>query len=60
MSKNVFLHKNNMATLWDVITDEDIFKKQTVDVKNNILQIFFLLFLLLIYDDTCDTNYYYI
>jgi len=29
-----------MATLWDVITDEDIFKKQTVDIKNNILHIF--------------------
>jgi len=40
MSKEAFLQKNNVATLWDVIADEDIFKNHSVDVKNNILQIF--------------------
>jgi len=40
MSKESFLNKNNVATLWDVIADEDIFKNHSTDVKSSILQIF--------------------
>jgi hypothetical protein len=40
MSKTNFLDKNNIATLWSVIADEDIFKNHAADIKNNILQIF--------------------
>lgn len=40
MAKMDFLSKNNMATLWEVISDEDIFKKQNTSNKNSILKLF--------------------
>ena len=40
MSKTTFLSKNNMSTLWEVISDETIFKEQTTSTKNSILKIF--------------------
>jgi hypothetical protein len=40
MAKSNFLDKNNIKTLWDVISDEEIFKTHRTDIKNSILQIF--------------------
>jgi hypothetical protein len=40
MSKANFLDKSNVSTLWDVIADEELFKNNSPDAKNNILQIF--------------------
>ena len=40
MSKSQFLDKQNIATLWDVISDEELFKTHNADVKNTILQLF--------------------
>jgi len=40
MSKTHFLDKANITTLWEVISDENIFKSHTADVKNAILQLF--------------------
>lgn len=40
MSINYFLSKENISTLWDVITDEDIFKFLSKNIQNKILQIF--------------------
>jgi hypothetical protein len=40
MSKSQFLDKSNVATLWEVISDEELFKSHTADVKNAILQLF--------------------
>jgi hypothetical protein len=40
MSINQFLHKDNLSTLWDVISDEDIFKFQKRDSQEKIYQMF--------------------
>lgn len=40
MNKSSFLDKQNIATLWDVISDEELFKSHNADVKNTILQLF--------------------
>jgi hypothetical protein len=40
MSINQFLHKDNISTLWDVISDEDIFKFQKRDNQEKIYQMF--------------------
>jgi hypothetical protein len=40
MSVNSFLSKENISTLWDVITDEDIFKFLSKDIQNKVLQVF--------------------
>ena len=40
MNINNFLHKENLATLWDVISDEDIFKYLSRDTQNKIAQLF--------------------
>lgn len=40
MSVNSFLSKENVSTLWDVITDEDIFKFLSKDIQNKVLQVF--------------------
>lgn len=40
MSKINFLDKSNVSTLWDVIADEELFKNNSSEAKNNILQIF--------------------
>jgi len=40
MSINQFLHKDNISTLWDVISDEDIFKFQKRDSQEKIYQMF--------------------
>jgi hypothetical protein len=40
MSVNNFLSKENISTLWDVITDEDIFKFLSKDIQNKVLQVF--------------------
>ena len=40
MNINNFLHKENLNTLWDVISDEDIFKFLSRDIQNKIAQLF--------------------
>jgi hypothetical protein len=40
MSVNSFLSKENISTLWDVITDEDIFKFLSKDIQTKVLQVF--------------------
>ena len=40
MSINQFLHKDNISTLWDVISDEDMFKFQKRDSQEKIYQMF--------------------
>jgi hypothetical protein len=40
MEINTFLEKKNIETLWDVITDEDIFKFLSKDIQNVVSQIF--------------------
>jgi hypothetical protein len=40
MSKNSFLSKDNTTMLWEVLSDEDIFKTQPYEIKNIILKIF--------------------
>jgi len=40
MSKSQFLEKVNVNMLWDVISDEELFKNHTTDIKNTILQLF--------------------
>jgi hypothetical protein len=40
MNINNFLHKENLTTLWDVISDEDIFKYLSRDIQNKIAQLF--------------------
>lgn len=35
-----FLHKENVNTLWDVISDEDLFKALNRDIQSQILQVF--------------------
>lgn len=40
MEKNVFLSKSNVNTLWDVISDEDIFKFLTKDIQTKISDVF--------------------
>ena len=40
MSIHQFLSKDNISTLWDVITDEDIFKFLSKNIQNKILQVF--------------------
>ena len=37
---NSFLSKENIATIWEVIRDEDIFKFLTLDFQENIFQMF--------------------
>jgi len=39
-SNTNFLNKPNVDMLWEVISDEDIFKNQPASVKNNILELF--------------------
>ena len=40
MLVNSFLSKENISTLWDVITDEDIFKFLSKDIQTKVLQVF--------------------
>ncbi len=40
MSINDFLHKDNLATLWDVISDEDIFRFMKKPLQSEISQVF--------------------
>jgi len=40
MSINDFLHKDNLVTLWDVISDEDIFRFLKKPVQSEISQVF--------------------
>jgi hypothetical protein len=40
MELNYFLEKDNIKTLWDVISDEDIFKFLSKDIQNNVSKIF--------------------
>ncbi len=40
MNINNFLHKENLNTLWDVISDEDIFKYLSRDIQSKIAQLF--------------------
>jgi hypothetical protein len=40
MSINNFLNKDNINTLWDVISDEDIFKFLTRDIQSKIAELF--------------------
>jgi len=40
MNTNSFLNKENISTMWDVISDEDIFKFMTRDVQTSIFQLF--------------------
>lgn len=40
MNINNFLHKDNLTTLWDVISDEDIFKFLSRDIQGIIAQLF--------------------
>ena len=40
MNINNFLHKDNLTTLWDVISDEDIFKYISRDTQGKIAELF--------------------
>ena len=40
MNINNFLHKENLNTLWDVISDEDIFKFLSRDIQRKIAELF--------------------
>jgi hypothetical protein len=40
MNINNFLHTENLNTLWDVISDEDIFKYLSREIQNKIAQLF--------------------
>ena len=40
MNINNFLHKENLNTLWDVISDEDIFKFLSRDIQGKIAELF--------------------
>ena len=40
MSTNTFLNKDNIKMLWDVISDEDIFKYLKLDSQERISQMF--------------------
>ena len=40
MNINNFLHKENLTTLWDVISDEDIFKFLSRDIQGKIAELF--------------------
>jgi hypothetical protein len=40
MNINNFLTKENLSTLWDVISDEDIFKFLSRDIQSKIAQLF--------------------
>ena len=40
MNHSNFLHKENVNTLWDVISDEDLFKALNRDTQSQILQVF--------------------
>jgi len=40
MNINNFLHKENLTTLWDVISDEDIFKYLSRDIQGKIAELF--------------------
>ena len=40
MNGNTFLSKDNINMLWDVISDEDIFKSLHRDAQTNTLNIF--------------------
>jgi hypothetical protein len=40
MNINNFLHKENINTLWDVISDEDIFKFLSRDIQSKVAQLF--------------------
>ena len=40
MNINNFLHKENLNTLWDVISDEDIFKFLSRDIQSKIAELF--------------------
>lgn len=40
MSSKIFLNKENINMLWDVISDEDIFKFLSRDIQNKILTVF--------------------
>jgi len=40
MNINNFLNKENLTTLWDVISDEDIFKFLSRDIQSKIAQLF--------------------
>jgi hypothetical protein len=40
MNINNFLHKENLNTLWDVISDEDIFKFLSRDIQSKVAELF--------------------
>ena len=40
MNINTFLHKENLSTLWDVISDEDIFKFLSRDIQSKVAELF--------------------
>jgi hypothetical protein len=40
MNINNFLHKENLTTLWDVISDEDIFKYLSRDIQGKVAELF--------------------
>ena len=40
MSVNNFLHKENLNTLWDVISDEDIFRFLSRDIQSSVAELF--------------------
>ena len=40
MATNTFLNKDNIKMLWDVISDEDIFKYLKLDIQERISQMF--------------------
>jgi hypothetical protein len=40
MNINNFLHKENLSTLWDVISDEDIFKFLSRDIQGKVAELF--------------------
>jgi hypothetical protein len=40
MNINNFLYKENLNTLWDVISDEDIFKFLSRDIQSKVAELF--------------------
>jgi len=40
MNTNLFLNKDNVSTIWDVISDEDIFKFQSREIQGLVFQMF--------------------
>jgi len=40
MSINTFLNKENLSMIWDVISDEEIFKSLSRENQNKVAQLF--------------------